>query len=77
MDQNMYLSTVPPYPCPVCSAPSEERGWQRFMGGDQTYTKILSEKHRFQGSIVRPLVCNQCGFVQLFVNPQDFRKEPS
>ncbi len=77
MDQNTYTSPLPQQPCPVCGAPSTERGWQRFLGGNQTYTKILSEKHHLQGSVVNPLVCYQCGFVQLFVDPQDFRKESS
>ena len=74
MDQNTYTATVPQQPCPVCSAPAIERGWQRFLSG---YTNIISEKHHLQGSAMTPLVCYQCGFVQLFVNPQDFRKEPS
>jgi hypothetical protein len=73
MDQNLYASTVPPLPCPVCGASPVEREWRRFLSG---YTKILSEKHRIQGSNITPLVCTQCGFVQLFVDPQDFRKEP-
>ena len=75
MDQNTYTAAVPQQPCPVCSAPATERSWQRFLSS--TYTHIISEKHHIQGSVVTPLVCSQCGFVQLFVNPEDFRKKPS
>ncbi|MBA2393716.1 MAG: hypothetical protein H0V70_13345 [Ktedonobacteraceae bacterium] len=77
MDQNEYPTTVPQQPCPVCGVSSSERGWQQFLGKNQSYTKILSKKHHMQGSVVHPLVCYQCGFVQLFVNPQDFEKEAS
>lgn len=71
MDQNTYTSPVPQLPCPVCGAPPTEREWQRFVSND---TRIISEKHSVLGSNVIPLICTQCGFVQLFVDPQDFRK---
>ena len=76
MDQNTYLSTVPQQPCPVCSAPFTERRWRKFAGGEGN-VRILSPGHSLLGSVVSPLVCYQCGFVQLFVNAEDFRKELS
>ena len=58
-------------PCPVCGAAPEARSWRKFVGN--SYTNILSDKHSVLGTTVDPLVCSQCGSVQLFVNPQDFR----
>ena len=37
------------------------------------YTNIHSKKHKVNGSRSQPLVCTVCGYVQLFVNPEDFR----
>lgn len=58
-------------PCPVCNADPEYRIWSKFVNG--SYTNIHSEKHKIIGSTPRPLVCTQCGYVQLFVDPEDFR----
>ena len=60
--------------CPVCGAEPQNRTWSRFVSGN--YTHIISEQHKIVGSILTPLVCTQCGYVQLFVDPNDFRKEP-
>lgn len=58
-------------PCPVCGAAPEARSWRNFVYAG--YTKIVSDKHSVFGTDVVPLVCSQCGYVQLFVDPQDFR----
>ncbi len=71
MDQNVYAPAVPQLPCPVCSAPPMEREWRSFVSSG--YIKIVSKRHSVIGSNVAPLICTQCGFVQLFVNPQDFK----
>ena len=62
-------------PCPVCGASPEARSWRNFVGSNSGngYTNIISDKHSILGTRINPLVCSQCGYVQLFVNPQDFR----
>src|SRR5450755_22574 len=71
MDQFVFESTVPLQPCPVCGASPQERSWRSFVSG--AYLKVRSEKHSMVGSDMKPLVCHNCGFVQLFTNPADFR----
>jgi hypothetical protein len=58
-------------PCPVCGADPEARSWRSFV--TSSYTNILSDKHSMMGTKVSPLVCSSCGYVQLFVDPRDFR----
>lgn len=60
-----------PVPCPVCGSAPHYRIWSQTIGH---YSVILdSKKHPFNGSEAKPLVCTVCGYVQLFVNPEDFR----
>ena len=66
--------THPQQPCPVCGADPSSRIWSQCLSYGLT---IRSEKHRINGSRATPLVCTQCGYVQLFVNPEDFRKIPA
>jgi rubrerythrin len=63
--------TNQPAPCPVCGAQPAYRIWGKTMG----YGGVLlaSKKHPFNGSPAKPLVCTVCGYVQLFVDPNDFR----
>lgn len=67
------MNTYALQPCPVCNADPQYRIWSKFV--NSSYTHVLSEKHKIVGSAPRPLVCTRCGFVQLFVNPEDFRSE--
>lgn len=62
----------PPVPCPVCGADSQYRVWRGYAG--EGSVQIRSEKHAILGSVAKPLVCMVCGYVQLFVNPDDFRE---
>ncbi len=41
------------------------------------FVVIRTEKHKHTGSRAKPLVCTVRGYVQLFVNPEDFRKIPA
>ena len=60
-------------PCPFCGA---EPRYRRVSSYLQRYPPaIWSDKHKIVGSRVFPLVCTQCGYVQDFVDPQDFRQE--
>ncbi len=61
-------------PCPVCGADPSSRIWSQQMTG---FVVIRTEKHKHTGSRAKPLVCTVCGYVQLFVNPEDFRKIPA
>lgn len=69
----MIQNNLSPLPCPVCGAEPQLREWSAFMGIQ--YTRIVSEKHKMIGTPLTPLVCTQCGYVQLFTDPQDFRVE--
>lgn len=64
--------TNQPAPCPVCGAEPAYRIWSETAGGYGGVT-IRSRKHSFNGSQAKPLVCTVCGYVQLFVDPNDFR----
>lgn len=64
--------THPGVPCPVCRAESQYRVWSRLIARNGAVT-IRSPKHKVLGSEPTPLVCTVCGYVQLFVNPEDFR----
>ena len=61
-------------PCPVCGAEPQNRTWSKLVY--ENYTKVRTPKHKMVGSSLTPLVCTQCGYVQLFVDPNDFRVEP-
>lgn len=56
-------------PCPVCGAEPQYRIWSNFM----ERIPIYSKKHTMIGSALTPLVCTICGYVQFFVDPEDFR----
>lgn len=60
-----------PPPCPVCGAQPSYRVWSQTTG--YGYVIIRSKKHKLNGSMATPLVCTVCGYVQLFVDPEDFR----
>ncbi len=63
----------PSQPCPVCGAEPSYRVWSITLGSGYGHVIIHSKKHKFNGSKATPLVCTVCGYVQLFVNPEDFR----
>ena len=68
-----YAEGKPPaVPCPVCGAPPDLRSWQKLVS--EQHLRIISPAHSMMGSMVVPLVCASCGYVQLFVNPMDFRQ---
>lgn len=73
MSQNVAKWNIPLQPCPVCGANTEYRIWAKFV--NSSYTHIVSRKHHIVGSVTNPLVCTQCGYVQLFVDPEDFRDD--
>ncbi len=60
------------YPsCPVCGASSEFRKWHSYI--TRYPPRIKSPKHNVMGTPLTPLVCTRCGYVQDFVNPEDFK----
>jgi len=66
----------PGVPCPVCGAEPPYRIWSQFTYRNavgEGAVNIRSPKHKVVGSEPIPLVCTVCGYVQLFINPQDFR----
>ncbi len=73
-------------PCSICGAGPEKRKWsQTFSGGYNAGSILLvaSEHQSFWSgsrpkfSQASPVVCTQCGYVQFFVNPGDFRDDKS
>ncbi len=56
-------------PCPVCGAAPAERAWGEFLN-----VRLRSEKHKVVGTSATPLICMQCGNVQLYINPQEFHQ---
>jgi hypothetical protein len=64
--------TKPDAPCSICEAEPTYRIWSRFIDV-RGATNIYSKKHKVVGSPCTPLVCTACGYVQFFVNPEDFR----
>ena len=73
-------------PCSICGAGPEKRKWTQLSPGGYGSGQItlFSEKKPtfWQGmsaelSQASPVVCTQCGYVQFFVNPEDFREDPS
>ncbi len=63
--------THPGAPCPVCGAEPQYRTRGQTIG--YGHVSIRSKKHSINGTTAQPLVCTVCGYVQLFVNPGDFR----
>jgi hypothetical protein len=77
--------TLPP--CSICGAGPEKRKWSKtFAGGAYGAGDILlvsgGEQQSFwtgpkpKLSQASPVVCTQCGYVQFFVRPEDFRDSP-
>jgi hypothetical protein len=60
-------------PCPLCSVDGSFRQWRDIKGYGYDL-KMLSDAHSIVGSDVSALVCTNCGNVQLFVNPADFKR---
>jgi predicted RNA-binding Zn-ribbon protein involved in translation (DUF1610 family) len=59
------------YPCPNCQG--QYRVWRDVITRDGLC--IRSDAHAIVGSPVQALVCTDCGYIQLFVDPQDFNKQ--
>jgi hypothetical protein len=59
--------------CPNCEADPRYRIWENIHGVHGPIS-VTSDSHRFMGSNVKALVCKQCGYIQLFINPKDFYK---
>ncbi len=72
-------------PCSICGAGPEKRKWSKTFAGAYGAGHILlvsSEQRGFWGSNPKlsqasPVVCTQCGYVQFFVNPKNFRDSSS
>ena len=60
-------------PCPVCGADPSNRFWGEYKG--YGYVLLGSKRHKVSGAQTTPLVCKVCGYVQIFVNPEDVRDE--
>jgi len=60
-------------PCPVCKAEPRSRIWEELGNGEFGQFRIKSPKHKFLGTEPSALVCTVCGYVQFFVDPEDFR----
>ena len=57
--------------CPNCGAEAQQRTWER-VNGVHGPVHVTTDGHRFLGSVVAALVCKKCGYLQMFVSPQDF-----
>ena len=66
------LPTRTEVPCPCCGAESDKRIWGETVGYGSV--AILPMKPALYGLPAWPLVCTICGYVQFFVNPDDFRE---
>ena len=62
----------PQKPCPVCGADPQYLTWSQTIGYSGGF-EIKSYKHTLFNSRATPLICTICGYVQFFVNPEDFR----
>ncbi len=71
-------------PCSICGAGPEKRKWSKTPLGayGSGHIMIISEERQsfWVGSNPKlseavPVVCTQCGYVQFFVNPEDFRDD--
>ncbi len=65
--------TKPIEACPNCGADSQYRIWEKVKGVHGPIS-VASDVHQIIGSPITALVCKRCGYVQLFVSPQDFYK---
>ena len=63
----------PAQTCPNCGAGAKYRTWESVRGTHGPL-HVTSDAHHIVGSVMEALVCKQCGYVQLFVSPQDFYK---
>jgi rubrerythrin len=71
-----HTSMQPSSSCPNCGAENRYRTWREISGGSQIYRgplKVKTDAHAILGSMIWAFVCKQCGYVQLFVNPGDFK----
>jgi predicted nucleic-acid-binding Zn-ribbon protein len=62
--------------CPNCGAESAKREWTEANGGFGPYRaplKIKTDVHKNVGAVLKALVCKHCGYVQLFVDPLEFK----
>ena len=72
--------------CSICGAGSEKRKWSKTFATAYGAGDILLESGGEQQSFwtgpkpkiskASPVVCTQCGYVQFFVKPEDFRDSP-
>lgn len=63
----------PLQPCPNCNADAQYRTWEKIRGVHGPLS-VTSSGHKFIGSKVIALVCNKCGYVQLFISSEGFYK---
>ena len=47
----------------------------QVMGPSQYELCVSSEKHSIKGSPISVLVCTNCGNIQFFTDPQDFKRD--
>ncbi len=59
--------------CPNCGVDAQNRVWEKLRGVHGPVS-VKTDGHIFAGSPISVLICKQCGYVQLFVSPQDFYK---
>jgi hypothetical protein len=87
MDQSQSIPTSASLPpCSICGAGPEKRKWCKpFVGGYGAGLVMLivdsKQKRTWLRSapkleVAKPVVCTQCGYVQFFVKPEDFRDSP-
>ena len=80
MSDEYDITNTPLPPCPICDAVGEKQLWcSTFSGSYGAGSVIISlNTHKFFGKNIRavPVVCTQCGYVRLFVNPQEFQEVP-
>lgn len=60
--------------CPNCEADPQYRIWENIHGVHGPIY-VPSDAHRLVGSAIKALVCKQCGYIQLFMNPNDFYRK--
>jgi hypothetical protein len=69
MQTNEENTLIPP--CPSCGSDGSQREWKRTMAHGDTL-RVESRAHRFLGAPVSSLVCKNCGYTMLFIDPRDF-----
>ncbi|MBO0778542.1 MAG: hypothetical protein J2P37_06900 [Ktedonobacteraceae bacterium] len=61
-------------PCSICGADGRQRVRTTLV--TQGNLKVtVSEGFRFVGSGIEAVVCTSCGNIQLFTNPQEFKRD--